>query len=224
MTDNPTILVKLPSRSRPAKMFAAIENIQSLIGIDDYLIALALDLDDESVNNQPVKERLKGYDNLIVYWGLSGSKIKAVNRSIPMNIAWRYLLVTSDDMWYIKKDFGRDIIKAFEDNPEAGLLHFPDQHVNSKLITLPLMTRAYYERFGYVYHPDYISLKADGEQQEVAIRLNKYKYVPINIVEHRHWRWKKAEKDSLYKQQDTAGNYAADGITFHNRMVKKFDL
>jgi hypothetical protein len=224
MTDSPSILIKFPSRERPKKMLSCIENIRAMIGIEDYVIALALDLDDPSCNNQPVKEALKQCDNVIVYWGLSRNKIQAVNRSIPLNINWKYLVVTSDDMFFIRKNFGKEIIDAFEDYPDAGLLHFPDQHVNEKLITLPVMTRAYYERFGYVYHPDYVSVKADKEQMEVAQRIGKYQYVDLDIVEHRHWRWKKTERDQLYKRQDSPANFALDGLTYHNRLVKNFDL
>jgi hypothetical protein len=205
-------------------MFSAIDNIQSLIGISNYLITLTLDLDDPTMNNEEIKGRLKKYDNLIVYWGLSRSKIEAINRSIPMNVSWRYLLVTSDDMVYIKKDFGKDIIEEFEKDKGIGLLHVPDQHVNEKLITLPLMTREYYELFGYVYNPEYDSVKADGEQMEVAQRLGKYKYRPINIVRHEHYRWGYGQKDELNKKQDCPEKYIKDGQTFQRRKMMNFGL
>jgi hypothetical protein len=205
-------------------MFALLDNIRAMIGIDDFLIALTLDLDDESCNNQSVKERLKGYDNVTVFWGLSRSKIDAINRSIPMNTPWKYLMVFADDMLFTKKDFGKIIISSFEANPDAGLLHFPDGYVNDKLCTLPLMTRAWYEKFGYVYNPAYISVYADGEQMEVAKRLGKYKFIDEKIFLHRHYRWTKQQPDELNEQQDSPQNYAKDAETYHNRLIKNFDL
>lgn len=222
---SPRILIKFPSRSRPAKMFSCIENIKSLIGIEDYIIALALDLDDQTVNNPEVKQKLKGYDNLIVYWGLSKNKIDAVNRSIPKHFAWKYLVVMSDDMLFLMKDFGKIIIDTFVQHPYAGLLHFPDQKnkVNN-ILTLPVMRRSFYELFGYVYHPSYISVKADKEQMEVGKRLNQYLYVPIEgFVKHCHprWGWPADEQNN---RQENPNIYAVDGATFAKREAANFDL
>jgi hypothetical protein len=207
-------------------MFALLDNIRAMIGIDDFLIALALDLDDGTCNNQPVKERLKGYDNLTVFWGLSTSKINAINRSIPMNTPWKYLIVVADDFWFVVKEFGKQIISDFEKYfPDGdGLVHYPDGHVGSKLITLPVMGRRYYERTNYVYHPDYISVKADMEQQEVAKRLERYKYVDVQIAEHKHPRWGYGKMDDQLSLQDSPANYARDGATYHVRLTKGFYL
>lgn len=140
-----------------------------------------------------------------------------------MHFAWKYLLVTSDDMIFVKKNFGSDIISAFEKYPHAGLIHFPDQRQKQRLVTLPLMSRRYYEKFNYVYQPDYISVKADMEQMIVAQRLGEYQYVPINIVEHRHPRWG-FETDQQYKMQDNQNMYAIDGATFAKREGANFYL
>jgi hypothetical protein len=218
------ILIKFPSRERPDKFFASLGNITSLIGIESYLIVAALDLDDPSMNNESVIERLNTYSKLMVSWGHSNNKIHAVNRSIPLNVDWKYLLVTSDDMWYLKQDFGKDIIEAFKKNPDKGLIHFPDGHVNEKLITLPLMSREYYEPFGYVYHEDYMSVYADNEQMEVAKKLKKYKYIDTNIVCHRHAAWGYGKPDALLKKTEDPTNYAIDRKTFLRRQSENFGL
>lgn len=218
------ILVKFPSRSRPLKMFAAIENIQSLIGIENYIIALALDLDDESVNNQPVKEKLKEYDNLLTFWGVSRNKIDAVNRSIPMHYGWDILLVVSDDMKFVKQDFGKDIVEAFEQNPDAGLVHFPDGFVQSKFVTLPLMSRKYYEFTGYVYNNIYKSVYADREQTEVAKILGKYVFIDKEIVRHEHYRNGYGSPDELNKEQENQNVYAKDAAVYAQRKSINFGL
>jgi hypothetical protein len=218
------LLIKFPSRARPEKFFKCIENIQSLIGLVNYNIAATLDIDDETMCNIGVKERLKKYDNLIVYWGLSKNKIDAVNRSIPTGVSWKYLLVTSDDMVYIKKDFGKYILKAFEENPEAGLIHFPDGTMGERLITLPLMTKKYYELFGYVYNPSYESVYADNEQMDVAKKLGKYKYIPTDIVRHEHYRWGFGSQDELSKKEDGQESYKIDRETFLRRKAINFEI
>lgn len=224
--DNPSILIKFPSRSRPHKMFAALDNIQSMIGIDDFVIALAVDLDDSTVNNPEVKRRLAGYDNLLVYWGRSKNKIDALNRSIPMGVNWRYLVVTADDFWFVKKGFGKQIISDFEQYFPDGdaILHYPDGYVNDKLLTLPVMGRKYYERTAYVYNPEYVSVRADREQQDVAQKLGKYKFIDVQIAEHQHYRWKGSEKDELNKVQDCPANYVKDKNTYNKRKLSNFGL
>lgn len=218
------LLIKFPSRSRPDKFFKCLDNIRSLIGISDYVISANLDEDDTSMNNPKVIERLKSYDKLVVCWGLSESKIAAINRDIPTDIAWRHLLVTSDDMVFIKQDFGKEILKAFKDNQDAGLIHFDDGKMGQRLITLPLMTREYYERFGYVYNPEYESVYADNEQMEVAKILGKYKFVEGDIVRHEHYRWGFGPQDELSKKEDSPENYAKDRKTFQQRKAKNFYL
>lgn len=220
----PKLLIKLPSRTRPKKFFDSVDNIQSMIGIEDYVICASLDLDDPEMNNTTVMQKLKEYDNLIVFWGLSRNKIDAINRSIPLNFEWSYLLVTADDMVFTKKNFGNDIIKAFEDNPDAGLFHFPDQVTKEKLITLPVMTREFYLHLGYVYNPEYVSVYCDSEQMEVAKKLNKYKFVPISIFEHHHFRWNLSEKDALLEKTDSPENYQRDRATYNRRKLLNFGL
>lgn len=223
---NQSILIKFPSRSRPNKFFSCLENIKSLIGIDDYIICCALDLDDPTMNNKLVKERLNTYDKLRVYWGISKSKIHAINRNVPLDVDWKYLVCVADDFWFLKKNFGKQIISDFEKYfPDTdGLLHYPDGRVNKKLVTLPVMGRKYYERFGYIYNSEYVSVKADKEQMEVAQILGKYKYVPIQIADHRHPRWNFGEKDDQLKMQDSPLNYAKDGMTFNKRKMERFGL
>lgn len=55
------------------------------------------------------------------------------------------------------------------------------------LITLPIMDRTYYNRFGYVYHPDYMHMYADLEMTSVAWMLDRYIYVPLEFT-HNHYR------------------------------------
>lgn len=222
----PKLLIKLPSRTRPKKFFDAVDNIQSMIGIEEFVIASALDLDDSSMNDWGVRNKIKEYDNLIIYWGLSKNKISAINRSIPMNIDWTHMIVSSDDFVFLKRGFGQQILHDFEQYfPDGdGLLHYPDGHVNEKLITLPIMGRAYYERTNYIYNPDYISVYGDCEQQEVAKKLGKYQYVPIQIADHQHFRWGFGGKDDLMAKTDSPENYQKDRATYNRRKLLNFGL
>ena len=52
--------------------------------------------------------------------------------------------------------------------PDASKVFEVDHEDQDQLLTHPFVTRAYYERFGYLFHPDYNHLMADVEFTAVA--------------------------------------------------------
>jgi hypothetical protein len=218
------ILFKFPSRERASKMFAAIDNIISMIGDGiDFHIQLTLDIDDISCANEEVKNRINAYgEKVSAMWGLSGSKTIAINRDMEFAPEHQILCLHSDDMVFIKQDFGKDILEAFEN--WEGLVHFPDQQIGDKLITYPMMHRNYFNRFGYIYHPSYISVFSDGEQHEVAQLLNQYKFVNKAILEHRHHIWGFGPADDLLKRTEDPTNYQKDCEMYKERKQLNFYL
>lgn len=218
------ILFKLPSRERPSKCFAAIDNIISMIGEGvDYRIQLTLDLDDASMSNQDVRDRINSYGERVkAYWGTSTGKINACNRDMEFSGEWDILLLHSDDFVFTKLDFGKDILEAF--NGYSGLVHFPDGFQNERLITYPMMTREYFNLFGYIYHNAYDSVYPDNEQMAVAKKLGRYKYVPTCIFLHQHYLAGFGRQDELSKKEDSPENYQKDRATFLRRKAINFDL
>src|SRR5687767_10174448 len=179
------ILYKLPSRSRRAKMFGCIDNIISMARHDDYKIQLTLDYDDKEVIGDDVKERIASYgDKVHAIYGQSSGKIFAVNRDMEFAGDWQILVSTSDDFWF-EEGFDLEIIKASKKHPDC-LLHFPDGHANERLVTIPIMDRAYYNRFYYIYFPEYMSVYCDNEQMEVAKLLGRHRFINKRICTHRH--------------------------------------
>lgn len=82
------------------------------------------------------------------------------------------------------------------------------------------MGREYYNRFGYIYHPDYVSLFCDNEAMDTAIELNKYVYVDRLIHEHRHPVWGFGQTDELGRRNDIY--YRQDKRTYDKRKVAGF--
>lgn len=98
--------------------------------------------------------------------------------------------------------------------------------LKQQLVTFPVMHVEYLRRFGYIYHPDYKSVKADDEQTEVAKRLSLYRYIDKQIMEHQHYRWgfHGGQPDALYKRNDNEYMYFHDKAIFEERSHKNFDL
>lgn len=215
------LLYKFASRSRPKKFFDCLDNIQSLARHDDYLILCSLDKDDETMGTPEVIAKLATYKKVLPIWGESNTKTEAINRDI--NFAptdWDILLNHSDDMWFTKVGFDLDVIEAFENFD--GLVHFPDQVAKEKLITYAMMSKSYYLKYGFIYHPDFISVYSDNYQQYVAQKLNKYKFVDKKILEHRHPIWGFGVADELNLKTENKENYEKDRLTFE-RLKLEFD-
>lgn len=218
------ILIKFPSRSRPDKMIDHLKNIKATIGIERYLVYLIVDEDDSTMTNivRGLIRECEGYMNLVVSWGKSKSKIDAINRPVVTDVDYKYIVVASDDMKFTRYDWGSIVLSAFKYTGK-DCLHFPDGH-NNNLITLPVLRKRFVDRFGYVYHPDYFSVYADDEMTAVAKLTKEYYYIPVDIVEHRHYRWGFGQPDQQNLDQDGIVAYSKDMIVFQNRKSNNFGL
>jgi hypothetical protein len=224
-----------PSRSRPVKFFAALDNIRSMSSSNNYEVIAKLDIDDKTFTDR-FKARLSEYPEVIVKWGKSKNKVHAVNRDLE-GMTGEILMLHSDDMVFIKRGFDDLIRKEFGNNLYVhraiqgtiyeeplfdGLLHFPDGFANERVCTYSIMHVSYYKRFGYIYHPDYISMWCDNEQTEVAKKLNKYKFVSEQILQHEHPVLGHVPKDEMYQKDGKF--YRMEEVTFKRGQNMNFGL
>ncbi len=212
------ITFSFPSRSRPQKFFAALDNIREMSNSDNYEVIAKLDIDDVITNHHDYNCMFPDYPELTVKWGYSKNKIHAINRDLE-GITGEIVCCHSDDMVFIKKGFDDIIRREME---KDMYLHFPDGNANEKLSTYSIMHIDYYKRFNYIYFPQYKSLWCDNEQMEVAKMLGRYKYVPEQIFEHRHPAWGLAEKDAQYRKTEKFN--ILDKATFQRRKKINFGL
>lgn len=217
------ILYKLPSRCRPAKCIAAIENIQKYAQHDDYFILVTADTDDASMFNKEINANLNSYPNVTVLYGTSTDKINAINRDMALYTDWDILINMSDDMEFIYYGFDKEIIKDFNSFRTLDLLlHYPDQKAWFAMCTMAVMGKDYYNRFGYIYNPVYKSLFCDNEQMEVAKMLGRYKYIKKRLFNHNNPMHGLAEKDELFLRNNAM--HKQDKETFEKRKAEKFVL
>jgi hypothetical protein len=216
------ILIKFASRSRREKFFACLDNIRDTIGVEDYTIFCSLDVDDSVMNTHEVCKRIDATKNVMYHYWFSESKVDAINRDMDYTGHWDILLNHSDDFWFIKQGWGKDILEAFEGY--SGLVHFPDQYAGKRLCTYSMMSRDYYLSQGFIYYPGYKNVYCDLDQQDVAKILGKYKFVDKNIFEHRHHYAGFGPKDELFIKTEDPVNYAKDRETYFNRIKNDFGL
>ena len=216
------ILFKYTSRSRRSNFLRGYDSILNKIANrEDYHVLISCDKDDQSMFPLPV---LDGNYTFVV--GNSKNKIDAINRDLnEFDYDWDILINMSDDMIFTKKGFD-DIIRAEFYNDFNQYLHFNDGNQKCNVCTMHIVGRNYYDRFKYIYHPDYISLWCDVENDIVAKQLGCYKYMGDNVqlFRHLHPAWGLAPQDALSIKTEDRALWIADEITFNKRKIKNFGL
>ena len=216
------ILYKYTTRSRRSNFLRGYDSILNKISNrEDYHILISVDKDDQSMYPLPV---LDGNHTFVV--GNSKNKIDAINRDLnEFDYDWDILINMSDDMIFTKKGFD-DIIRAEFYNDFNQYLHFNDGNQKCNVCTMHIVGRNYYDRFKYIYHPDYISLWCDVENDIVAKQLGCYKYMGDNLklFRHLHPAWGLAPQDALSIKTEDRALWVADEITFNKRKIKNFGL
>lgn len=219
------ILYKFPSRSRFKKMLKACDNIKKMSASNDYHIMLTLDTDDESIDNSSLRDYIQENGNISAIFGKSLNKIHAINRNLDEAPQFDILVCMSDDMEFIQHGFDNVIREAFGSNLDQ-FIHFNDGNQKSNLCTMSIMGVDYYNRFKYIYHPDYKSLWCDMEATEVSKILGKYKYMGdhVNIVRHNHPAWGLAQYDEQYQRTESKEMWNHDEQVYLKRKANNFDL
>ena len=216
------ILFKYTTRSRRSNFLRGYDSILNKIANrEDYHILISVDKDDQSMYPLPV---LDGNHTFVV--GNSKNKIDAINRDLnEFDYDWDILINMSDDMIFTKKGFD-DVIRSEFYNDFNQYLHFNDGNQKCNVCTMHIVGRNYYDRFKYIYHPDYISLWSDVENDIVAKQLGCYKYMGDNVqlFRHLHPAWGLAPQDALSIKTEDRALWVADEITFNKRKRINFGL
>jgi hypothetical protein len=198
--NDPILLVKFPTRNRPEKFFKALDIYYSLLsGKQNVRFLITCDTDDITMNTPEVIERLKQYNNLEIIFGNNKTKIEAINYGLD-NQKFNIILLASDDMIPVVQGYDDIIVNSmYEHIPDFdGILWFNDGVQGKNLNTLCILGNHYYNRFNYIYNPEYKSLWCDAEFTAVGNILGKQKYINQVIIRHEHHSVIGSGNDELY--------------------------
>jgi hypothetical protein len=217
------ILVNFATRSRPSKFLNCIRNIREhAVDNNQVDILVKADWDDNSMRDIEMPEGIK------VEWGVSTSKIHAINRDVPTD-GWDILINFSDDQLFVKYGWDVEVRDAFEQHGLDTIIHWPDNcPYRERLIAMSIIGKEYYDRFGYVYHPSYFSLWCDNEFMDVSKALVRYRYMGgpnhDNILSHHIHpaHIKGLEYDDQLRK--TEAYYHIDEKNYNERKARNFDL
>lgn len=217
------LLIKFPTRSRPDKFFCVLDRYYTLQATKNVEYVISCDIDDFSMNNEDVHRKLSLYENLSLNYNLNKSKVQACNADLK-NKNFDIVLLASDDME--PQVFGYDaIIKNSMETyfPDTdGVLWFNDGFQGKNLNTLSILGKKYYDRFGYIYNPEYKSLYCDQEFTQVSVYLKKVIYLDTCIIKHKQYSIINEQPDDLYIRNDNLQN--EDLVVYKKRISNNFDL
>ena len=217
------LLIKFPSRERRVKFLNTLGLYQRLKTNPSTRFLITLDSNDREMNNDSCKSLMNLWCNMDVIFGESGSKVNACNRDLNEHeMPWDIVLLASDDMIPYERGYDDIIIsdmnKYFPDTD--GVLFYYDGF--TPLNTLCVLGRKYYQRFNYIYHPQYKSLWCDNEFMNVADKLGKQVFINRPIIRHEHFSNGTGRMDTLMRKNE--GFYHSDMKVFERRKAINFEL
>ena len=218
------LLIKFPSRSRPAKFMEVFNLYKNTVSSKHQVKFLcSFDADDATMNNPGIRNWISKQPDTQAFWGNSKSKVQAINADLEHAKDYDIMLLASDDMIPQKPDYDdiivQDMAKHYPDGD--GVLHYNDGRQGERLNTLCIMGKKYFDRFGYIYHPEYTSVFPDNEFTDVSRLLGKATYIDNIIVRH---YWTEIGVDALYARNENQELYAKDGAVYQRRKEAGFGL
>lgn len=212
-----TITLIHPSRQRLRLADKAIDEWRrQASGGHELEHILSVDADDPDLEGYRALAARHG-SRLIV--GPNQTMVEAVNRGAAA--------ATGDVLVSISDDFGcpphwdAAIVEAIGDRREAAL--WVHDGIHGRIMTLPVLSRAFYQRLGYVYHPAYISMYADDDLTEVARREHAIVDVRDRLVfPHRHASVDLGEADATHARQNSGRSWWHGWRVFEHRRIDGF--
>lgn len=209
------ISILFPSRGRARQSHATAEHWISNIGEGvDYELILSIDRSDDQ--GARYKQQHRATATKILHEP-NESMVQAANRAAEASTG-DILILISDD-FKAPKDWGLNLIR--ETNGKTDWIMKTQDGIQSWLITLPLMDRAYYNRFGYIYYPIYRHLFSDSEMSCVA-DITERKIVSKLVFPHEHYSVMKTRPDPTSSRADATWKQGED--LFIERYERNFDL
>lgn len=209
-------LIKWPTRARP-QLF--LRHLPLWLADDTVRVLVSIDADDAACNCDEFLDALDAFDRVKVRVGGSQTKVQAINDGVA-DEPFEFLILASDDVLPQRPDYGRYLRELHRQHfPEGdGVIHQNDGRAGQRLNTIPVMDRAYFQRFGWVYCPEFKSLWCDNEMTDVSRGLGRAVYVDECILRH---AWTEATGvDDLHRRNESF--YDADAQTYERRKAAGF--
>ena len=217
------LLIKFPTRVRARKFLKVLNTYVRMLDDKTTPIVVSCDNDDTSMKEEFVTQVISQYENVELQFGDNSTKIEAINHNMD-KLDFDIVLLASDDMVPRVKGFDTIIKNKMSTHyPDTdGVLWFNDGYKGDSLNTLCILGKKYYDRFGYIYNPEYKSVWCDNEFMDVSKFLDRVTYFDNVIIRHEHPDWGFGSNDSIH--MNNRKNESTDRFTYEKRKKINFGL
>jgi hypothetical protein len=218
----PRITVIHPSRNRPelCRQVAA-KWLSSAKDPSNVWYIVSLDSDDPMLTayNLALRTVTTGMYEVNLTVNPNGSAIQAINKAAEIAAPDTEIFVVVSDDFDCPFHWDEGLLQSVEG--KVDWIAKTDDGLQPWIITLPIMDIAYYHRFGYIYHPDFLHLFCDTEMTHVADLLDRKITLPIKFP-HNHYSTGRTKKDNISIKNDST--WAQGETMYLNHMSNNFGL
>lgn len=144
--------------------------------------------------------------------------IEAINNAAAQT-EWDVLIVVSDD--FSEPPLNWDLLLQKELQGKSDFVVKTKDGIQKLLVTMPIIDRVWYERYGYVYQKDFAHMYADQELTAVAIMTGKYLKSDLSFP-HLHYSTGRSPKDALNDKNDAT--YPQGLEVFNRHLAENFGI
>lgn len=195
-----------PSRSRPEQAGFVASIWKNRAGVDTEWL-LCTDVDDTA--------------DYSMYYTIKnqGDDVVSATNTAALQANGDILAYVSDDMIPMQ-DWGKEVLRVTQNVTKPWLLKVDDclQPFNAMVCTVPIMSRSFYDKLGYFFHPDYKSMFCDEHLYHIAAKHNALIFAQHIKIEHRHYSNGKAKLDETYKRSEANWKQGKAVFERHKRM------
>lgn len=92
------------------------------------------------------------------------------------------------------------------------------------ILSIPILSKALYDKLGYIYHPEFFSLFADNALLDVCKKLNCLIDARDILFQHHHYINGKAIFDETYQKENSKYAYEYGKLVYKKLKERNFDL
>jgi hypothetical protein len=183
-------------------------------------IELIVSIDDNDPCRRQYYDAYSGFDpfRTKVIGNLNRSAVDAVNHAAKESKG-DILIVVSDDS-DCPVGWGNILLQSVAGKSDYVLKTYDG--VQKWIVTMPVMDRVYYNRFGYIYHPDYRHMFVDTDFTHVADILGKVIWRNDIVFPHLHYSVTRTKKDEVSEKADATWHQGKD--VYLRRFRENFGL
>jgi hypothetical protein len=135
----------------------------------------------------------------------------------------KFLITVADD-WFPIPHWDTELLKVIPDLDKEYVVWLATGG-NPNLMTFSCLTRKYYERYGYIFYPEYIGMYADNDFTDCALKdgvvIDCRETLPV--FEHLHPAYGTAQWDKVYRWQHRSEAFDVGEQVFKRRIESNFE-